>query len=123
MEGGLRLLQNHTKPLFLSQREGSCTQGIEVALGTGSTMTDTLQSHMPDAGWGIREVEDRNDPRMSPVQPLAQRRNGLSWKGFQRIAEPSWPAHHWKILLWGCLAVAKDGDQTPCPHGYPSQTQ
>lgn len=52
--GGLRLLQNHTEPLFLSQREGHCTQGTEVALGTGSTMTDTLQSHLQDGaaeGW------------------------------------------------------------------------
>lgn len=52
MEGWLRLLQTHTKPLVLSQRDGSCTQGTKVALGTGPTTTDTLQSHVPDAGGG-----------------------------------------------------------------------
>lgn len=52
MEGQLRLLQTHTKPLVLSQRDGSCSQGTKVALGTGPTTTDTLQSHVPDAGGG-----------------------------------------------------------------------
>lgn len=65
---------------------------------------------------GIRGVEDRNGPRMSPVRPLAQSRDGLRWKGLWRIPEPL-AAHPWEILMWGCLAVARDGAQTPCPHG------
>lgn len=74
-------------------------------------MTDTLQSHVPNAGWEIRGVEDRTDPRMSVTEPLAEAERAP--EDPRAIAcSPLQNPHGGRGL-----AVARDGDQTPNPHG------
>lgn len=81
-------------------------------------MTDTLQSHVPDAGWEITGVEDRNDPRMSLIQPLGEVESAPEDPKAIACSALENPD------VGVSLAVARDGDQTPYPHraGHPSQT-